>query len=221
MRSRLTSSASSSCAPDSSPTVSHPQPTAATQFILASGSPRRIAFLREAGYGFESWPAEVPEIPTPGEAASAYALRLALAKAQAAQARWPGLPSLGADTDVVLEGRILGKPRDADDAVEMLMALSGCRHQVISAVALVAGRRAETALSVTDIDFAELSLAQARAYAASGEPLDKAGAYAIQGGAARFVRALRGSYTGVVGLPLTETCELLARFGLLPPGEGR
>ena len=188
----------------------------APQFVLASRSPRRVQFLREAGFAFHIDPADVPEVPGPGEAAADYALRVAIAKAQAAQQRHPTLACLGADTDVVLQGRILGKPADAADAAAMLGALSGQSHQVISAVALLHAGQCHQAITTTEIVFAELSRELIASYVASGEPMGKAGAYAIQGLAARFVREVRGSYTGVVGLPLAETCDLLARFGIHP-----
>lgn len=187
------------------------------QFLLASRSPRRVQLLREAGYRFVTAPADVPEVPGPGEPPLAYARRLALDKARAA-AR-DSLPALGADTDVSLDGRVLGKPRDADDACDMLRALAGRSHQVISAVALVAGPREAVVATVTEVEFVALTRAQALAYWATGEPADKAGAYAIQGHAARFVRAVRGSVTGVIGLPLAETCDLLAEFGIHPEGD--
>lgn len=187
------------------------------QFVLASRSPRRVQLLREAGYRFETAPADVVEVPAAGESPLDYARRLALAKARAA-ATGTG-PTLGADTDVSLDGRILGKPRDAEDAVAMLLALSGRSHQVISAVALVDGGRAEVLATVTEVEFVALDRAQALAYWATGEPADKAGAYAIQGLAARFVRAVRGSVSGVIGLPLAESCELLAGFGIYPAGD--
>ena len=183
------------------------------QFILASRSPRRVQFLREAGYVFQADPADVPEQPAHGEAASDYALRVATAKARAVASP---LPVLGADTDVVLTGRILGKPENAAQAAAMLAELSGRSHQVISAVVIVQGARLASALTVTEIDFAVLSERDIAAYVASGEPMGKAGAYGIQGAAARFVRAVRGSYTGVVGLPMAETADLLAGFGIYP-----
>ena len=114
----------------------------------------------------------------------------------------------------MLDGRILGKPADATDAIAMLTALSGRRHQVISAVVVSDGRRTESALTITDIVFASLSAADIRAYVDSGEHADKAGAYGIQGRAARFVQSVQGSYTGVVGLPMAETCALLAAFNI-------
>ena len=184
------------------------------QFILASRSPRRVQFLLEAGFVFETDPADVPEQPAPGEAARDYALRVARAKAEAARLRHPARVVVGADTDVVLDGRILGKPVDVADAETMLAALSGRTHQVISAVVVLRGARCESVVTVTDIDVAVLSAETIAAYVASGEPMGKAGAYGIQGLAARFVRGVRGSYTGVVGLPMAETCELLASFGI-------
>lgn len=188
--------------------MSHP-------FYLASQSPRRRELLTQLGYTFEIVAADIPEIPAADETPRDYALRIALEKARAgapnAKNAWP---VLGADTDVVLDGRILGKPADEADAVRMLRALSGRSHEVYSAVAIVQNLRAETVLSVTEVQFGEISDAAARAYWATGEPKGKAGAYAIQGLGAQFVRAIHGSYSGVVGLPLHETCDLLKRFGI-------
>ena len=121
---------------------------------------------------------------------------------------------LAADTDVAIDGEILGKPRDADDAVAMLMRLANRPHQVVSAVAVVHGARLKTVVTTTEVLFGVIDERDARAYADSGEPLDKAGAYGIQGHASRWVRAVHGSYTGIVGLPLYETAELLGRFGV-------
>lgn len=185
------------------------------QFILASKSPRRQELLRQQGYVFEVRAAEIPEQPRAGESPEAYALRIAREKAQVVLAA-SRLPVLGADTDVVLDGQILGKPRDQDDAVRMLLALSERRHLVYSAVAVGYGTRLETALSITEVFFGPLDAAQALAYWRSGEPADKAGAYAIQGLGARFVQKINGSYSGVVGLPIYETCQLLSQFGIHP-----
>lgn len=185
------------------------------QLYLASRSPRRADFLASLGLRFESLVADVPEQPEPGQSPADYALATALAKAQAAAALAPQpLPVLGADTDVAIDGEILGKPRDAADALAMLRRLSGRRHEVCSAVAVVQGARVETLTTTTAVIFGDIDEADARAYCDSGEPLDKAGAYGIQGYAARWVRRVEGSYTGVVGLPLCETAELLARFGV-------
>ena len=185
------------------------------QLYLASRSPRRAQFLRQLGLRFETLSADVPEQPAPGQHPADYALATALAKARAAAALAPlALPVLGADTDVSIDGEILGKPRDRDDALAMLARLAGRTHEVCSAVVLIAGARMESALTLTRVSFGAIDAAQAAAYWASGEPADKAGAYAIQGHAARWVKSIEGSYSGVVGLPLYETCELLQRFGL-------
>lgn len=194
------------------------------QFHLASRSPRRQELLAQLGFRFDTLPADIPEQPRPGEAAADYALRMAREKAQAAwQRSGSSLPVLGADTDVVLDGRILGKPAHRQDALQMLAALSGREHEVHSAVAVVQEGRIESALSVTRVHFGEIAPALGAAYWDSGEPADKAGAYGIQGLGAMFVREIHGSYSGVVGLPLYETCELLRRFGIsaLAPSDPR
>lgn len=171
----------------------------------------------QVGLRFESLPADVDERPAAGQTPADYAVAMALAKARAAPvAGRPPLPVLGADTDVALGDRILGKPAGRDQALDMLRRLAHRTHQVYSAVAVIAGAREETVLSVTDVTFGAVTAAQAEAYWASGEPADKAGAYAIQGLGARFVKEIRGSYSGVVGLPLHETLQLLARFGVTP-----
>ena len=189
------------------------------QLVLASQSPRRQELLRQLGLQFDVCVADIEEGPRPQELPSAYAVRIALEKARAGAARYKGpLPVLGADTDVVLDGRVLGKPRDREDALAMLAALSDREHQVYSAVAVVQGARQATRLSVTQVRFGPIAPAAAAAYWASGEPADKAGAYGIQGLGAQFVREIRGSYSGVVGLPLYETVELLQAFGIAPLG---
>lgn len=183
-------------------------------FDLASRSARRVQLLRDAGLRFDCRPADIDETPLADEAPEAFARRMALGKAEAAFAQSGLRPCLGADTDVALEGRILGKPRDAQDGQAMLLALAGRRHQVHSAVALVGAGIREVVATCTDVVFGPVSPAQAQAYWDSGEPADKAGGYAIQGRAARWVREVHGSYTGVVGLPLAETLDLLARHGI-------
>lgn len=186
-----------------------------TDFYLASRSPRRQELLRQLGLTFEVLPADIPEEPGPAEKPADYALRMAREKALAAQALAPlPLPVLGADTDVVLDGRILGKPRDRAHALETLAALAEREHEVYSAVAVVHAGRVETRLSVTRVRFGAVTPAAAAAYWDSGEPADKAGAYGIQGLGAQFVREIQGSYSGVVGLPLYETVELLGSFGI-------
>ncbi|MBI3171259.1 MAG: septum formation inhibitor Maf [Hydrocarboniphaga effusa] len=185
------------------------------QLYLASRSPRRQELLRQVNLRFEVLPVDVSERREPGQSPAEYARAVSLAKARAAMRLTAlPLPVLGADTDVVLDGEILGKPDGRAAALAMLAKLSGRSHEVFSAVALVGGRRAETALSVSRVTFGKITPAMAAAYWDSFEPADKAGAYAIQGQGARFVRHIEGSYSGVMGLPLYETCELLQRFGV-------
>jgi septum formation protein len=185
----------------------------APQLYLASRSPRRQELLRQLRLRFEVVAGEVPEAPQPGRSAADHAVALALAKARAA-AVGDKLPVLGADTDVVVDGEILGKPADRAHAVAMLARLANRTHEVYSAVAVVQGARAQSALSVSRVTFGPITPRDASAYWDTGEPADKAGAYAIQGLGARFVKNLEGSYSGVMGLPLYETCDLLGRFGI-------
>ena len=185
---------------------------------LASRSPRRRALLLQIGVRFEVMDANVDEVLVNGEAPRNYVERLARAKAEAGWRRierenLARAPVLGADTTVALEGRILGKPADRREAAEMLAALSGRQHEVLTAVALIYGTRLETALSVSQVDFKALTGEEIRQYVATGECDDKAGAYAIQGRAAQFVCELRGSHSGVMGLPLYETARLFERMG--------
>lgn len=189
----------------------------APQLYLASQSPRRRELLGQIGIRYESLAVVVDEALRPGESAPAYVTRLALAKARAgwqSLGERPPRPVLGADTAVVVDGAIFGKPRDRDEGLAMLARLSGRRHRVASAVALVNDGREGVRLQQSEVCLRALSPGECRAYWASGEPADKAGGYAIQGRAAAFVAELRGSYSGVVGLPLFETAELLAEFGI-------
>lgn len=186
---------------------------------LASASPRRRELLAQVGVTFERIACEIDETPLPGEDAHDYVLRLARAKAETGQAamRAQGLPErpvLAADTTVVLHGCILGKPEDAEEAKRMLRALSGSTHLVLTGLGLAVGDEVETQLSESRVQFAALTDSQIANYVASGEPMDKAGAYGIQGRASLFVARLEGSFTGVVGLPLHETATLLGRHGL-------
>ena len=176
--------------------------------ILASASPRRQEILRHAGIAFETRPAEVDESPRRGEAARDYVLRLAEAKARAA-AR-PGETVLGADTVVVAAGRILGKPADGDEAKSMLRLLSGRTHDVLTGVCLLDSGRRRTFVERTVVRFKELSEQEVQAYVDSGEPLDKAGAYGIQGRASKFVEGIEGCYFNVMGLPIARLYRLLA-----------
>jgi len=187
-----------------------------TALYLASASPRRRQLLEQLGLRFEVAVADVDETPLPGEAPADYVLRLARAKAEAVARRLgsPAAPVLAADTAVVLETAILGKPRDREDGLAMLARLSGRRHQVLSAVALWQAGRLETTLSRSEVRFRGISAQEARSYWESGEPADKAGGYAIQGLGALFVEHLEGSYSGVMGLPLFETAELLQKAGV-------
>jgi septum formation protein len=191
----------------------------APRLILASQSPRRRELLAQLGLELEVRPANADESVLPGEAARDYVVRVAREKARAT----PGDVVLAADTAVVLAGAVLGKPTDAQDAFRMLRALSGTRHEVLTAVCV---RRNAGALGVelevvvsTTVTFARLSARQIDWYVATGEPLDKAGAYAIQGAGGAFVLSVEGSVSNVVGLPLAETTGLLARAGLPLPWE--
>jgi septum formation protein len=184
---------------------------------LASGSPRRRELLTQIGVAFSTLAAPIDESVLPGEAADLYVQRLALAKAQTGLATLSNPVDavvLGADTAVVVDGQILGKPVDQADALAMLELLSGREHQVLTAVALANGQRSDVRLISSAVHFRSISSSEAHTYWASGEPQDKAGGYAIQGLAAVFVTGMRGSYSAVVGLPLCETAALLAEFGI-------
>jgi len=183
--------------------------------LLASQSPRRRELLAQIGVQHQVMPVDVDERWIAGEAADAYVRRVTLAKAEKARRLRPKLPVLAADTAVVLDGRPLGKPRDRDHAVEMLLALSGRTHEVMSGVALATGKGTRYRLSTSRVTFNTLSEVQARRYWETGEPADKAGGYAVQGRAALFIRRIAGSYSGIMGLPLYETGQLLAEAGLL------
>jgi septum formation protein len=191
---------------------------------LASGSPRRRELLQQIGVAFRVVGTAVDEAVRLAETAPAYVLRLAAAKAEAG---WDGsrdgtqIPVLAADTAVVLDGRILGKPADRQDAEGMLGQLSGRTHEVLTAVALRTANGVQSRISRSEVTFRSVAAAEARAYWETGEPRDKAGGYAIQGLGAIFIADLRGSYSGVMGLPLFETAELLCNAGLVPLGANR
>ena len=194
------------------------------EFIyLASQSPRRRQLLDQLGVRHEllvadaDEDAEALEATRPGELPTAYVQRVTLAKLRAAHERlarrgWKAAPILCADTTVALGRRILGKPADAADAVQMLTRLAGRSHRVISGVALFDGRRTTSSLNISRVRFAALSRAEIEAYVASGEPFGKAGAYAIQSQAASWIEHIEGSYSAVMGLPLFETARLLKRL---------
>ena len=189
--------------------------------VLASASPRRSELLTQAGYDFRSIPAHIPEEPRPNEDPIAYRHPSRQEKAQAVfdlpsngSLRRPDLTVLGADTTVTLDNQILGKPEDAADAARMLRLLSGRTHRVITGVALVTANRTEVAAEVTAVQFLTLSDEEIAAYIATGEPMDKAGAYAIQGRAARWIPRIEGDYFNVVGLPIARVAEMLERVRL-------
>lgn len=189
--------------------------TVPATLILASASPRRAELLRQLKLTFVVQPQQVNEGRPPDEPVAAYVSRLARVKAQAGwEASGGELPVLGADTVVALGEEHLGKPVDQAGAAAMLQKLGGRTHRVLTAVHVVQGQREAGLLSISEVDFRAIDPDEARRYWASGEPADKAGAYAIQGLGAIFVRELRGSYSGVMGLPLFETAELLVQFGI-------
>lgn len=189
---------------------------------LASRSPRRRELLARLGLSFGVLDLEIPERRAGGEPPEDYVRRVAREKAGAGLLEVvavPGALVIGADTEVVLGDEVFGKPRDPADAAAMLRRLSGRTHRVISAVALVSASREAQAVSVSEVSFDALDDDEIAAYVASGEPMGKAGGYAIQGGAERFVTHLSGSYSGVMGLPLHETAKLLRELGVGPrPG---
>jgi septum formation protein len=198
---------------------------------LASGSPRRRELLQQIGVSFRVVGTAVEEAVRPGEAPPAYVARLAAAKADAGWAKaYAGqttrsrdstdAPVLAADTAVVLDGKVLGKPADRQDAEGMLRQLSGRTHEVLTAIALRTTGGLESRISRSEVTFRSIAAVEVQDYWETGEPGDKAGAYAIQGRAAVFIADLRGSYSGVMGLPLFETAELLDRAGVLR-GQGR
>lgn len=191
--------------------------TAETQLYLASQSPRRRRLLEQLGVAYAVLPVEVAEAPWGAESAAEYVQRVATDKALAGWrhgGRVLDLPVLGADTEVVVDGQVQGKPADREHGLAMLQRLSGRCHDVVSAVAVVRGAEHRTVLNRSRVWFRALSEAEMDAYWRSGEPLGKAGAYAIQGLGAVFVARLEGSFSGVMGLPLFETAGLLAAAGI-------
>ena len=196
------------------------------RIYLASRSPRRRELLTQIGVRFEllmfrGIPREDPDVDEtvlPQESPEEYVVRVTLAKAQAGVRRIRerhliSYPVLAADTTVEIDGKVIGKPEHETDAVAILQRLSGRTHRVLTAVVISDGGRAEHLLNISEVCFRPLEQEEIRRYVASGEPLDKAGAYGIQGRAAIFVEAIKGSYTGIMGLPLYETALLLRRFG--------
>ena len=198
------------------------------KIFLASRSPRRRELLRQIGVGHEllvlrdasNRGTDVDETPHDGETPRDYVLRVAIAKAKAgllvAARRAGGIvkPVLAADTTIALDSIIIGKPDDAEDATRILQALSGRSHVVITAVVMAFAERIETRVSESNVMMSTLDDGLIRRYIATGEPMDKAGAYAVQGRAAAFISRIEGSYSGIMGLPLAETVELLAAFNI-------
>jgi septum formation protein len=185
---------------------------------LASASPRRRELLDQIGISYTLLPVDVDERVIAGESAETYVKRLARSKAATGwttvQRRADVYPVLAADTAVVVDDRILGKPADREDGLAMLAALSGRCHRVLTAVALTDGQQARVVMNATEVCFRTLSAAERMAYWTTGEPIDKAGAYAIQGRAAQYISRINGSYSSVVGLPLFETAGLLQAAGI-------
>lgn len=189
------------------------------QLILASQSPRRKALLSQLGYTFKVQASDIDESIVPQESPADYVLRLAFEKAQKIFLSLPNTAKksavvIGSDTSVVINNIILGKPEEVKDCVKTLSLLSGQEHQVLTAIAVVSDKKTKTQLVTTKVFFKALTLAEIKAYWKTGEPQDKAGSYAIQGVAGQFVKAIHGSYSAVVGLPLYETAELLSQFNL-------
>jgi len=185
-----------------------------TPIVLASGSPRRRQLLEMLGVEFRVVAPNVDETRQSSELPEGYVIRLAREKARVVAGRERGAVVLAADTTVVLRGEVFEKPQTPAAAVEMLAQLAGRTHQVMTAVAVARDGRLEHAVDVTDVTFRPLSGDQIAAYVATGEPMDKAGAYAIQGKGAALVEGIRGDFFGVMGLPLRLALELLERFGL-------
>ena len=185
---------------------------------LASRSPRRVELLSQLGVMCESLPADIDETQLTGETPEKYVTRLAREKAQACLQRLTAdqkvYPVLAADTTVVLDGIVLGKPDDDIDARNMLIALSGSLHEVHTAVAMAFNNQIEVVLSTTVVEMMTLTEAQIERYITSGEPRDKAGSYGIQGKAGAWIKRIEGSYSGVMGLPVFETADLLRKANL-------
>ena len=193
---------------------SHPK-----TIYLASRSPRRAELLAQIGIDFIVLPSDIDETPLLDEQSDAYVLRLAAEKAQACYKNLIAhsmslYPVLAADTTVSVDGKILGKPQDNDDAFQMLSSMSGRWHEVHTGIAVATGAGVNVAISTTKVEMAELSDAMILAYIATGEPLDKAGSYGIQGLAGALIKHIEGSYSGVMGLPIYETAQLISQAGI-------
>lgn len=186
--------------------------------ILASGSPRRQDFFRELGLSFKVICREIDETPLAGEFPEAYVARLALAKALQVACTCPGSVVVGADTSVVLNHEILGKPRDDRHGLQMLKMLSGATHEVVTGFAVVEGEKQQVQTVTSMVQFHDFPDAVLQAYVISGDGCDKAGGYGMQSGGAFLVREIQGSFSNVIGLPMTELVQMLLRFEAIVPG---
>lgn len=196
--------------------MNHQEP--APKLILASASPRRSEILKQMGIRHLILPSDIPELPTQGEQPKAYVARIAAEKSFAAQSiSDKPLPILAADTEVIIDDLILGKPDSLSDAMAMLSRLSGRTHRVMTAVSLRFINQHWNSLSISHVTFRHIDPSEIEAYWASGEPKDKAGAYAIQGVGGIFVESIQGSFSGIVGLPIFETSKLLHQAGIWTP----
>ena len=184
---------------------------------LASKSPRRQELLQQIGIDFELVAVEIDESPLPGESAESYVKRMAIEKSSHAWQDHMTKPLLSADTTVVVEGNILGKPTDEADFKNMMKQLSGQTHKVMTAIAVTLDGKTDSKTSISEVSFRHLTEMEIHRYWQSGEPHDKAGGYAVQGLGAIFIEQISGSYSGIMGLPLFETAELLQAFGVTVP----
>jgi len=184
------------------------------QLILASASPRRRELLDQIQVSYKAFPVNIDESQIPGETAEEFVKRLAIEKAGASYKQNPHCVVLGSDTIVVIGSTILGKPENKAHAIEILSLLSGSTHKVMTAVAIHSSEFKECVMSVSEVEFTELTRQQIEAYWDTGEPVDKAGAYGVQGIAAQFIKNISGSYSGIMGLPLFETAQLLEKSGI-------
>ena len=184
------------------------------QLILASSSPRRRELLDQIQVSYKALPVNIDESHIPDETAEQFVKRLAIEKAEAGYKQNPHCVALGSDTIVVIGSKILGKPENKAHGIEILSLLSGSTHQVMTAVAVHSSEYRACVMSVSEVEFAELTEQQIEAYWATGEPVDKAGAYGVQGIAAQFIKKISGSYSGIMGLPLFETAQLLEKSGI-------
>jgi len=185
------------------------------EITLASASPRRAELLDQIQVTYKILPVNIDESPLPDESAEQFITRLAIEKAQTGFQNMPGQPALGSDTVVVIGDKILGKPDNQQHAKEMLELLSGNIHQVMTAVAICNEKELHCLVSKSEVEFEEINDQQILAYWETGEPVDKAGSYGIQGIAAQFIKNIKGSYSGIMGLPLYETTKLLKRVGII------